>query len=81
MRIGEGAAGQLADMGQRRLDLGGEFGGILMVIGVMVGADFGRNGEAGRHRQAEIGHFRQIGAFAAKKVLHGAGAFSLAVAK
>ncbi len=41
---------------------------------VIVRTDLGRDGEAGRHRQSEVGmtrHFRQVGAFAAQQVFHG----------
>ena len=68
-------------MGQRRLDLVDEIGRIGLAVGVIIGADLGRNGEAGRNGQAQIGHFGQIGALAAEQVLHRAGAFGLAVAE
>ena len=37
---------------------------------VVVGADLGGDGEAGRHGQADAGHLRQVGALAAEQVAH-----------
>ena len=55
--VAEDLAGDLADLRQRLLDLGFQLLRILVVVRVIVGADLGGDGEAGRHRQAEIGHF------------------------
>jgi hypothetical protein len=46
-----------------------------------VRADRGRDGEAGRHRQAEIGHLGKARAFASEEVAHVGAAFGLAVAE
>ena len=39
-------------------------------VGVVVGADLGRDREARRHRQPEAGHLGEVGALAAEQVLH-----------
>ena len=44
--------------------------GYLPVVVVERGADLGRDGEARRDRQADRGHFGQVGALAAEQVLH-----------
>ena len=49
-----------------RLRAPGRIGAAVVVV---VGADLGRDGEAGRHRQAEIGHLGEVGALAAEEVL------------
>ena len=69
--VAEGlAAGTPPDLGQRRLDLAFEVGWIGLVMSVEVRADLGREREAGRHRQAEMGHFGEVGALAAEQVAH-----------
>ena len=50
-------------------------------MGVEVGADLGGDGEAGRHRQAEIGHFGEVRALAAEQIAHVGLALGLAVAE
>jgi hypothetical protein len=40
---------------------------IAPAVGVEIGADLGGDGEAGRHRQAEIGHLGEVGALAAEQ--------------
>ena len=77
--IAERLAGQFADMLQRLLDLRLQRGRIGFVVGVEIGADRGRNGEAGRHRQAEIGHFGEVGALAAEQIAQARFALGLAV--
>ena len=43
-----------------------------LMLGGQVGvAGLGRDGEAGRHRQPQPGHFKEIGAFAAQKSTDG----------
>ena len=74
-------AGQLADMGERGLDLSLQLRRVGLVVGVEIGADGGRQREAWRHRQPEIGHFRQIGALAAEQVAQRRVALGLAVAE
>ena len=55
--LGHGLIDQLA---QLRAD------SVSLVI-VEIGADVGADGEAGGHRQTEVGHFGQVGTFAAQK--------------
>ena len=43
----------------------------LAVVSVVLGAGFGGDGEALRHRHAGVGHLSQASALAAKNVLHG----------
>ena len=74
-------AGELADMGERRVHLGRQFGGVGALVGIEIGADFCGDREAGRDGEAEIGHFREIRPFAAEQVLHPALALGLAVAE
>ena len=81
LRIAERLAGQLADMIERLLDLRLQFRRIGFVVRVEIGADRGRNGEAGRHRQAEIGHLGEIGALAAEQIAQARFALGLAVAE
>src|SRR5450759_1556966 len=69
------------DLRQRFLDLGAQVFRILLVVRVIVGAELGGDGEAGRHRQAEIGHFGQAGALAAQQIAHGSLALGAAVAE
>ena len=52
--------------GLRNLRL--EFGRILLAVIVVRRADFGRQGEAGGHGQADPAHFREVGPFAAEQV-------------
>ena len=68
--VAEHMAGLPADLRDRRVDLRGEIGRIGLAVGVEVGADFGGDGEAGRHRQAERRHLVQIRALAAEQILH-----------
>ncbi len=79
--IAEDLAGERADLGEALLDLVGEFGRIGPAIRVVPGADLGGDGEAGRDRQAHIGHFGEVGALAAEQVAHARLAFGLAVAE
>ena len=62
---------------QGRIDLLGKVGGIGFPVLVEIAADFGGDGEAGRDRQAERRHLRQIGALAAEQSLHLAAAIGL----
>ena len=69
-RVAEGAPGQAADLGDRCVDLRRKIRRIGLAVGVEVGADFGGDGEARRHGQAERGHLVQVRALAAEQVLH-----------
>ena len=55
-------------------DVGHDFGHDLVIdltaIFVVLGAGFGRDGEALGHGQADVGHFSQVGAFAAQQLAH-----------
>ncbi len=79
--IAEGPAGDAADLRKRGVDLRMQLVGIALVVGVELGADRGRDGEAGRHRQAEIGHLGEARALAAEQVAHVGAALGLAVAE
>ncbi len=80
-RVAERLAGQFADMVQRLFDLRLQCRGIGFAVRVEIGADRGRNGEAGRHRQSEVGHFGEIGALAAQQIAKAGFALGLAVAE
>jgi len=80
-RVAEFAPGQLADMGERRRHLRRQVVRIAVLVIVVVGADFGGDREPRRHRQPQVGHFREVGALAAEQVLHAALAFGFAVAE
>ena len=79
--VAEFLAGDAADLGERLLDLAAQFLRILLVVRVVVGADLGGDGEAGRHRQAEIRHLGEAGALAAEQVAHVGAAFGAAAAE
>ncbi len=79
--VAERLAGQFADIVERLLDLRLQFLRIGLAVLVEIRADRGREGEAGRHRQTEIGHFREIGALAAQEIAQARLAFGLAVAE
>ena len=53
---------------------------VAAVLCILV-ADFGSDGEAGRHGHAEKVHFSEVGTFAAKEVAHACVAFCVAVAE
>ena len=59
--------------GDRRLQVGR----VGLAMGVIERADFRRDREARRHRQAQRGHFGEIGALAAQQVAHFATSFGL----
>ena len=79
--VAENLAGDLADLRQRLDDLALQFFRILLLVGVVVGADFRRDGEARRHRKTEARHFGQTCALATQQVAHVRFAFGLAAAK
>ena len=66
---------------QRVADLRAQIGGVGVLVGVVVGADLGRHGEAGRHGQADTGHLGQVGALAAEEIAHIRAAFIVAGAE
>ncbi len=79
--VAEGLAGDAADLGERGADLFLQVLGVGVAVLVIVRADRGRDGEAGRHRQAEIGHLGKARALASEEVAHVGAAFGLAVAE
>ena len=79
--VAESLAGDAADLDQRGVDLRTKVSGITFVVGVELRADRGRDGEARRHRQAEIGHLGEPRALAAEEVAHAGAALGLAVAE
>ncbi len=79
--VAEGLAGQAAHLGQRGLRLRLEIRRELFAVVVIPGADLGGDGEAGRHRQAEIAHLGQVCPLAAEQVLHARLALGLAIAE
>src|SRR5262249_17271933 len=58
-----------------------QLGRVSVVVGVVVGADLGGEGEAGRDGQADVGHLGEVGALAAEEFLHVRAAFRLAAAE
>ena len=79
--VAEFLAGDAADLGQRGIDLRLQILRIGFAVGVEIGADLGGDGEAGRHRQAEMGHFGQPRALAAEQIAHRRAAGRLAAAE
>ena len=69
------------DVGQRGFDRLLQVFGVGAVVGVVVVADFGREGEAGGNRQADVAHFGQVGPFASQEIAHRGVAFRLACAE
>ena len=74
-------AGDAANFGQRRFDLRLQILRIVFAVGVEMRAELGGDGEAGRHRQAEMRHFGKARAFAAKEIAHIGAAGRLAAAE
>ena len=81
MRIAESGFHAFFHKDQRFVDLLFQTGRVLFVVGVIIGTDLGGNGETRGNRDAYPGHFRQVGPFAAQKLLHPGMAFGLAIAK
>ncbi len=52
---------------------------IVAVVLVELGADLGGDGETGRHRQPDAGHFRQVGTLATQQILHVTASFGFTV--
>src|SRR5208283_2188371 len=61
---------RLLDRSEPALDLRPQIGRIGFVVRVEVGADLGRDREAGRHRQPETAHLGKTGALAAEQIFH-----------
>jgi len=79
--VAEAVADRVLDPLQRLGDLRLEGLGVGFPVGDVERAKLGRDGEAGRDRQADGGHFRQIGALAAEQVAHVGAAFVAAGAE
>jgi hypothetical protein len=79
--VAEAPAGDAAYFRERHLDLARQAVRIGLGVLVVIGADRGGDGEAGRHRQAEIGHLGQARALAAEEVAHVGAALGFAVAE
>ena len=79
--IAKGASCQRADMRQGGLDLRLQLGGILTAMSIKGRTHFGSDGKTGGNRQAQIGHFRQIGTLATEQIFHARRTLSLAVTK
>ena len=78
-RIAQPGAGATGHLFQRRLDGRLQVVRIGFAMGGVIGADLGGDGEAGRHRQAQIAHLGQVRALAAEQILHLRAAFRAAV--
>ena len=70
LRIAETQADRLLHEGQGGAHLAVELVRVSPVVLVERGANFGGDGEAGRNRQADAGHLREVGALAAQEVAH-----------
>jgi hypothetical protein len=68
--ITEAAAGDLLDACHGLAHLLAQNGRIGAAVGIVVRAHLGRDGQARRDRQPELGHLGQVGALAAQQVLH-----------
>ena len=71
-RIAELAPQDLLHSGNAFLDLRVKLGGISAAVIVVVSANLRSDGESGRDRKADAGHFRKVGALAAQKIFHAA---------
>jgi len=78
VRVAEPAAHHFFDLGHGGLQLLLESGRKLVVMLVIVNAGLGADGEAGRHRDADVGHLGQVGALAAENIFHRGVAFGAA---
>jgi len=81
LRVAETLADDLAEALERRIHLALELGGIGFAVGVEISADVGGDGEARRHRQAEVRHLGKPGALTAEQIFHFRAAFRLAAAE
>ena len=68
--IAEFLPGDAADLRERSFDLRLQILRIGFAVLVEIRADLGGDGEAGRHRQAEMRHLGEAGALAAKQIAH-----------
>ena len=70
--VGKLLAADLLHLAQVLVDLGLDVVVDLPAVVIVLGAGLGGHGKALRHRHAQIGHLRQVGAFAAQQLPHGA---------
>ncbi len=78
VQVAEFLAGLLLDRDDARFHLRAERRRIRPLVGVVVRADLGGDGEAGRHRQSDAAHLSEVRALAAEQRLHRAVAVGLA---
>ena len=81
LRIAELHSHRLFHFGERVFHLLFHSGGQFAAVSEIIDAALGGNREAGRHRQPQRSHFRQIRAFAAEQFLHRAVALRLSRAE
>ena len=79
--VAELPPGDAGDVGEAGVDLLLQLLRIFLRVGVVVRADRGGDGEARRHRQAEVRHLGEVRALAAEQVLHAGAALRLAAAE
>ncbi len=83
-RIAELLLHELLDGGERRVSLGLELRRVGLLVCVVIRADFRRDRESGRHRQAQrrmTRHLGEVGTLASQQVLHGLIPVGIATAK
>ena len=79
--VGKFFAHNLLNAGNSLANLIFEVGRILVIIVVIIRADFRCDGESRRYRQTDLVHFCKVGTFTAEEITHGGVAFGLAVTK
>ena len=79
--VAEFFPGDAADLLERGLDLRLEALRIGFAVLIEISAELGGDGEAGRHRQAEMRHLGKPGALAAEEVAHVGAGFRFAAAE
>ena len=79
--VAESLAGGAADLRERGGNLPAQAFRVGLVVLVVISADLGGDGEAWRHRQAEIRHLGKACALAAEEVAHIGAAFRFPVAE
>ena len=65
--VAERRAHDLFDLGDAVLDHALQFFRVRLLVGVVIGADFGRDRETGRNGQTDAAHFGEVCAFAAEQ--------------
>ncbi len=68
--VAEAGAHGLFHLGQGLGHFRIQAGRVGVIVVVVVGADFGGDGESRRHRHADVAHFSEVGALAAQQILH-----------